>query len=191
MSDLYDFEVFETNSRKCRSLYDALDGNVVVVRLGGIDTNLQNLIVAVILDQFYVQMHINPKPEATEQYRALKKLVLVDEADNFLSQDFESIRKILKEGREFGVGVALSTQGLDHFETKENNYRNYMSAWIAHRLEGPKAKDIQQLFNTKSKQDMETQLQKLRELEKHHSFYINGRKEVSYQESTAFWCLPK
>ena len=189
LSDLYDFEIFEKNGRLCQNLYDTLEGNVVVVSLGGLDPNLQNLIVAVLLDQFYTQMHLAPKPDPQGHERALKKLVLVDEADNFMSQDFISLRKILKEGREFGVGCLLSTQGLDHFQTSENSYSDYMTAWICHRLNNPKSKDVEQLLNTKSKSELDNRLNEMRELKKHHSLFINGKKEVTYQESTAFWKL--
>ena len=187
--DLHEFEVFEPNGYKCKNLYDTLDNNVVVVRLGGIDSSLQNLIVAVLLDAFYVQMHNSGKPKPKRNYRALKKLILVDEADNFMSQDFPSLRKILKEGREFGVGCALSTQGLDHFKTKENDYSSYMTGWISHRLENPKAKSVEQLLNVKSKKELEERMTEISELYKHHSFFVNGKKEVTYQESTAFWKL--
>ncbi|MFA0393459.1 DUF87 domain-containing protein [Vibrio sp. 10N.222.54.A1] len=185
--DLHEFEVFEPNGYKCKNLYDTLEGNVVVVRLGGIDSSLQNLIVAVLLDAFYIQMHNSGKPKPKRNYRALKKLILVDEADNFMSQDFPSLRKILKEGREFGVGCALSTQGLDHFKTKENEYSQYIPGWICHRLEKPKAKDVEQLLSTKSKKELEERMNQVSQLEKHHSLFVNGKKEICYQESTAFW----
>lgn len=189
LSDLYDFEIFEPNGRKCKTLYDLLDDNVVVVTLGGIDPNLQNLIVAVLLDQFYTQMHLAPKPSPKGQYRALKKMILVDEADNFMSQDFPSLRKILKEGREFGVGCLLSTQGLDHFVTSENSYSDYMTAWIVHRLNNPKNRDIEQLLNTKTKAELETRMNMVRELEKHHALFVDGKKQATHQQSTMFWRL--
>ncbi|WP_240207708.1 DUF87 domain-containing protein [Vibrio sp. CyArs1] len=189
LSDLYDFEIFEGNGRKCKTLYDLLDDNVVVVTLGGIDPNLQNLIVAVLLDQFYTQMHLASKPSPNGQYRALKKLILVDEADNFMSQDFPSLRKILKEGREFGVGCLLSTQGLDHFQTSENSYSDYMTAWICHRLNNPKNKDVEQLLNTKTKLELESNMNIVRELEKHHALFVDGKKHVTQQQSTMFWKL--
>ncbi|MEZ9060504.1 3'-5' exonuclease [Vibrio pelagius] len=191
LADLWDFEMFEKNSRKCHSLYDTLDGNVTVVKLGGLDSNLQNLIVAVLLDQFYTQVHLTPKPKPHGSHRAIKKMILVGEADNFMSQDFPSLRKILKEGREFGVGIALSTQGLDHFETNENNYRNYVTSWLVHRLEGPRSAHVEPLFNTKTKKELEDRVNEVRSLEKHHSLYVNGKKEILFQESTAFWCLDK
>ncbi len=94
-------------------------------------------------------MHQAGKPKPKGSHRALKKLVLVDEADNFMSQDFPALRKILKEGREFGCGCLLSTQGLDHFKTAENSYSDYMCGWIVHRLNNPNAKQVElKLLNT-------------------------------------------
>lgn len=189
LSDLHDYEIFEPNARKCKSLYEMLEEQTVVISLGGIDSQLQNLIVALLLDQFYVQMQTSSKPVPDGQYRALKRMILVDECDNFLSQDFPSLRKILKEGREFGVGCLLSTQGLDHFQTSENSYSDYMVAWCVHRLNNPKAKPIESLFNISGKPELDSRMHELRELEKHHSLFVDGRKRVTYQESTAFWKL--
>lgn len=59
------------------------------------------------------------KPVVRGDYRQLTKMILVDEADNFMRQDFSSLRKILKEGREYGVGAILSTQEITHFKTGE------------------------------------------------------------------------
>ncbi|MEZ9863872.1 DUF87 domain-containing protein [Vibrio breoganii] len=191
LSDLMDFEIFESSPRKCKTLYELVKDQVVVVKLSGLDSALQSLIVALLLDQFYIQMHQYEKPEVIGHHRALRKLILVDEADNFMSQQFPSLKKILKEGREFGVGCILSTQGLNHFQTNEVNYSEYMTAWICHRLNGPKSLDIQQLLNTKSKPVLDTRMNQIAELAKHHSLFLDGKKQVHYQESTAFYRLTK
>ena len=70
-------------------------------------------------------MHTKGSSIISDNYREITKMILVDEADNFMSQNFESLKKILKEGREFGVGIILSTQELTHFKTSEDNYANY------------------------------------------------------------------
>lgn len=191
LSDLYDYEVFETNSRKCKSLFDMLDNNIVVVKLSGTDDKLQSLIVALLLDIFYIQMHQAGKPQAVGSHRALKKLVLVDEADSFMSQNFIGLRKILKEGREFGVGCVLSTQGLDHFKTSENTYGDFMNSWICHRLNAAKKSDVESILNIDDKSELATYLGQLGQLEKHHALFINGKKEIKHQESSAFWKLVK
>lgn len=74
--------------------------------------------------------------------RQLNKIILVDEADNFLSKDFTALKKILKEGREFGVGTILSTQLLTHFSTDKNDYANYILNWVVHRVDDLNNRDV-------------------------------------------------
>ncbi|GAM71715.1 cell division protein ftsK [Vibrio sp. JCM 19236] len=191
LSDLDDFELFEANPRKCKSLYGLLDNQVVVVKLSGLSTSIQTLIVELMLDQFHLQMHQSPKPEANGSHRAFKKAILVDEADNFMSQDFPTLKKIMQEGREFGVGTILSTQGLDHFQTGKENYAKNITSWICHRLNNPSVTDVKPLLNLEEKSDLDNELRRLRELPKHYSLFLDGQKQVHYQESTAFYRLSK
>jgi DNA phosphorothioation-dependent restriction protein DptH len=131
--ELITFQVFEPNPEKTKSLFDLLDG-VVVINLSGYDSKIQNLVVAITLDIFYTQMHEYGSSMIDGNYRQITKMVLVDEADNFMSQEFDSLKKILKEGREFGVGTILSTQELTHFKAGDEDYTSYILSWIIHRV---------------------------------------------------------
>lgn len=190
LDDLIDFEIFESDPAKTKSLYDVIDG-VTVINLSGYDSNIQNLIVAIVLDLFYVQMHNHGSSVVAGDFRQISKIILVDEADNFMSQDFESLKKILKEGREFGVGTILSTQELTHFKTAEDNYANYIFTWIIHKVANIKSQDIQSIFNISSKAEAENLMSQVRELPKHQSFYVDGKKEITLMRDLAFWELQK
>lgn len=190
LDDLIDFEIFESDTSKTKSLYDVIDG-VTVINLSGYDSNIQNLVVAIILDLFYVQMHNRGSSKVNGDFRQITKMILVDEADNFMSQDFDSLKKILKEGREFGVGTILSTQELTHFKTSEDNYANYIFTWIVHKVANIKTQDIQSIFNINSKVEAENLMSQVRELQKHYSFYVNGNKEIKKMRDLAFWELTK
>ncbi|MBQ3264360.1 MAG: DUF87 domain-containing protein [Ruminococcus sp.] len=133
MEKLHQFEVFEGDPTKTLSLFDLLKG-VVVVDLSGYDSDIQNLIVAITLDLFYSQMQASGSSKMDHQYRQLTKLILVDEADNFMSEEFPALKKILKEGREFGVGTILSTQFLKHFGTSDDDYAKYILTWVVHNV---------------------------------------------------------
>ena len=109
MNKLHQFQIFESVASKTKSLFDLLSG-VVVIDLSIFDTDVQNLIVAITLDLFYSQMQASGSSKMDGKYRQLTKMILVDEADNFMSQGYPSLKKILKEGREFGVGTILSTR---------------------------------------------------------------------------------
>ncbi len=190
LDDLIDFEIFESDTSLTKSLYDVIDG-VTVINLSGYDSNIQNLVVAIILDLFYVQMHNHGSSVVDGDFRQISKMILVDEADNFMSQDFDSLKKILKEGREFGVGTILSTQELTHFKTAEDNYANYIFTWIIHKVSNIKTQDIQSIFNISNKDKAIGLMSEVRELQKHYSFYVDGNKEISKMRDLAFWELLK
>ncbi len=108
-----------------------------------------------------------------------------------MSQNFPSLRKILKEGREYGVGVILSTQDITHFKTNENDYSSYILSWIVHRVSQIKNQDIKSLFNKDDKSDQEYLMKSIRELEKHHSLHVDGDKRITKIKDKAFWELLK
>lgn len=189
LNNLYEFEIFESDPTKTKSLFDIIDG-VTVINLSGYDQGIQNLVVAITLDIFYSQMLTVGESQMEGQHRQLTNMILVDEADNFLRKDFDSLRKILKEGRMFGVGTILSTQLLSHFSTGDNEYANYILTWIVHNVSDLNNKDVRFIFNTKGKEEEEAIYNKIKSLEKHHSLIeLGGRKGAIYVKDKAFWEL--
>ncbi|WP_461615235.1 DNA phosphorothioation-dependent restriction protein DptH [Clostridium sp. Marseille-QA1073] len=188
-SNLIDFEIFEPNSSETKSLFDLIDG-VTVIDLSGYDPGIQNLVVAITLDLFYSQMQAYGHSKIDGSLRQLNKIVLVDEADNFLSKNFASLKKILKEGREFGVGTVLSTQLLSHFSTGENDYSNYILTWVIHKVDDLSSKAVKYIFNTQSKQEEEMLSNKIKSLAKHYSLVKMGDIDRAiYMKDRAFWQL--
>lgn len=188
-SNLIDFEIFEPDSLKTKGLFDLIDG-VTVIDLSGYDPGIQNLVVAITLDLFYSQMQAYGHSKIDGSLRQLNKVVLVDEADNFLSKNFASLKKILKEGREFGVGTILSTQLLSHFSTGENDYANYILTWVIHNVADLSNKDVRYIFNTQSKQEDENLFSKIKSLNKHYSLVKMGDSDRAvFMKDRAFWEL--
>ena len=190
ISNLSEFEIFEPDANKTQSLYSLIEG-VVVINLSGYDESIQNLIVAITLDAFYTQMQRHGHSEIKGNLRQVKKMILVDEADNFLSKNFNSIRKILKEGREFGVGTILSTQFLNHFATSENEYSNYILTWVIHRVNEIKMKEVESLFSLDNKIQKENLIKTIKGLEKHQSIINLAGSEPILIKDKAFWELLK
>lgn len=189
LKQIYDFEIFSPNSENTKSLYDMVQG-VTVVHLAGYDPNIQNLIVGITLDTFYSQMSTKGHSTIQGDYRELTKMILVDEADNFLSQNFSSLKKIMKEGREYGVGVILSTQFLDHFATTDNDYAQYILTWVIHRVPTIKKKEVQAIFNPESQAEGEQIVNKIAQLQKHKSLVTSVTKNrYELMDDMAFWKL--
>ena len=190
-SNLIDFEIFEPDCTQTKSLFELIDG-VTVIDLSGYDPGVQNLVVAITLDLFYSQMQAYGHSKIDGNLRQLNKMVLVDEADNFLSKNFSSLKKILKEGREFGVGTILSTQLLSHFSTGENEYANYILTWVVHNVADLNNKDVRYIFNTQSKGEDENIYNKIKSLNKHYSIVKMGDSDRAlFMKDKAFWELDK
>ena len=191
LTNLYEFEIFEPNCLDTKNLFDIIDG-VTVINLSGYDEAIQNLVVAITLDIFYNQMLVVGESKQENGYRQLNKLILVDEADNFLSKNFISIKKILKEGRMFGVGTILSTQLLSHFATSENEYQNYILTWIVHNVSDLNNKDVRYIYNTQNKSEEDSIYNKIKSLAKHESLVKMPKENMPiYIKDKAFWELNK
>ena len=119
-------------------------------------------------------------------------MILVDEADNFMSEGFPVLKKILKEGREFGVGTILSTQFLKHFGSGDDDYSKYILTWVVHNVSDLKGSDVDFVFNTESKsQDSSILFKQIKTLKIHHSIIKIGTGRPIYLHDKAFWELYK
>lgn len=68
--------------------------------------------------------------------------LLVDEADNIMQYEFDVLRKLLLQGREFGVGVVLASQYLRHFKVNATDYRDPLLTWFVHKVPNVSASDL-------------------------------------------------
>lgn len=180
LNKLHEFRIFDDSPLSAGSARDLMNG-VVVIDLSGYDPDIQNLVVAITLDQFYATMMSLGSSKTDGRYRQLRQLILVDEADNFMKEDFPSLRKILKEGREFGVGTVLSTQSLSHFIGGADDYSRYMLTWVVHATGDLKQKDVEYIFKLSPKNpDTASIYTAVKGLEKHQSVIkiANGAPEA-------------
>ena len=113
-------EMFEEDQARIVPFDKFLDG-VVVIALDalGQDDHSKNMLVAIMLNMFYENMlKVEKKPfiGSDPQLRAIASYLLVDEADNIMRYEFDVLRKLLLQGREFGTGIILASQYLRHFK---------------------------------------------------------------------------
>lgn len=189
LNELSKFRIFEADATKTRPLFDLVKG-VTVINLAGYSESIQNLVVAITLDTFYAQMQAKGHSTINGNYRQLTRFILVDEADNFLSKNFNSVRKILKEGREFGVGTILSTQFLKHFSTGDNKYSEYVLTWIIHKVNEISNKEVGGIFSESDKGAQERLVDSIKNLEKHYSIInLGGDNHPKHIRDKAFWEL--
>ena len=149
IDDLIDMEIFEPDQSRTMPFDQFLDG-VVVIALDalGQDDHSKNMLVAVMLNMFYENMLRTPKRPflgSDPQLRAIDSYLLVDEADNIMRYEFDVLRKLLLQGREFGTGVILASQYLRHFKAGATDYREPLLTWFVHKVPNVSASELSAL----------------------------------------------
>jgi hypothetical protein len=89
---------------------------------------------------------------------------------------FPVLEQILLQGREYGVGVMLSSQYLSHFDDGGTNYAEPLRTWFIHRVPNVTVKELSKIGNVTPN---ETTVAKIQNLQPHQAFYVsygwNGR----------------
>jgi DNA phosphorothioation-dependent restriction protein DptH len=158
IGDMLDMEIFEEDQTKIVPFDTFLDG-VVVIALDalGQDDHSKNMLVAVMLNMFYENMLRVPKRPFIghePQLRAVDSYLLVDEADNIMRYEFDVLRKLLLQGREFGTGVILASQYLRHFKAGGTDYREPLLTWFIHKVPNITSTELSALGLTATASEM-------------------------------------
>jgi len=165
MSDMVDGGYFEQDKEKIIPFSEFFDG-VVVVDLSAIgqDDATKNMLVAIFLNLYYEYMlKIEKKPFSgnNPQLRFINSFVLVDEADNIMKYEFSVLRKLLLQGREFGVGIILASQYLSHFKTQHEDYMEPLLTWFVHRVPNITVNQLEKLGLSNVGQDTLNRISRL------------------------------
>ncbi|KAB2900825.1 MAG: ATP-binding protein [Dokdonella sp.] len=172
IDDLVDMEVFEKDPARTKPFDEFLDG-IVVVSLDamGQDDRSKNMLVAIMLNMFYENMLRTPKRPfigTDPQLRVIDSYLLVDEADNIMRYEFDVLRKLLLQGREFGAGVILASQYLRHFKTGTTDYRDPLLTWFIHKVPNVTASELGALGFTAELGELS---ERVKTLPNHHCLY--------------------
>lgn len=172
IDDLVDMQVFEMDPAKTKPFDEFLDG-IVVISLDamGQDDRSKNMLVAIMLNMFYENMLRTPKRPflgTAPQLRVIDSYLLVDEADNIMRYEFDVLRKLLLQGREFGTGVILASQYLRHFKTPGTDYREPLLSWFIHKVPNVTPAELGALGFTSDLGDLS---ERVKTLPNHHCLY--------------------
>lgn len=144
-SSLNDYSIFTNDNSNCVSIFEWLQG-VRVIDLTIFPDDTKRVIVSLILDLFYSEMKKLGASRTSGRYRELRAMIMVDEAHQFLSKEFNSLRRIISEGRMFGVGMILSTQNLSDFKSSHEDYSQYILSWAIHHVNSISKSELASVF---------------------------------------------
>lgn len=149
LSDIVDRELFEHNTSGVKPFKEFFDRTVVInLKSLGQNDSTKNMLVVIFLHLFYDHMlTIEKKTPIGDKLklRFIDSMLLVDEANSIMKYNFDVLKTILLQGREFGVGVLLASQYLSHFYTQQNNYAEPLLTWFIHKVPNITKKEMESI----------------------------------------------
>lgn len=172
MSNMVDMELFARDPASVLPFAEFFSGPVVV-DLGFLqdDDKTKNVVVAIMLNLFFAYMLSREKQPfigSNPQLRFVDSFLLVDEASNIMQYEFDVLKKLLLQGREFGIGVMLASQYLSHFKTPNEDYREPLKTWFVHQVPNLGVKDLTGIGLTDVDQSL---VDRVKGLANHHCLY--------------------
>lgn len=145
LSNLRDYNVFTPNNENCISILEWLD-SVRVFDLTIYSDETKRVVVSLLLDLFFAEMKQLGESKHENGFREIRSMILVDEAKEFMSKDFNSLRGIISQGRMFGVGMILATQYVSDFRTQKEDYSQSILSWMIHHVNSISKAEIANIF---------------------------------------------
>jgi len=195
---LVDLMIFESDPSRTRSFVEIFDRNTVLNLSGisGAGQDIVDIVATMFLDNLYTDyMKTREKKpfitgEGGKSRRYVDSFVLIDEAHHAMGRDFDVLMKLMLEGREFGMGVILSSQYLSHFNTKGYNWAEALSTWVVHNVRNATAKQFEAIGFRHNVADMSTEVTKL---PTHWAYYrcMNNHNGGVLMKGQPFFSLEK
>ncbi len=195
---LRDLAVFETDSTKTKTFVELFDRSTVLnlAGLGGAGQDIVDIVATMFLDNLYTDyMKTRPKPpfitgDDGVSRRQVDSFVLIDEAHHAMGREFDVLMKLMLEGREFGMGVILSSQYLSHFEGKSHDWAEALSTWVVHNVRNASPKQFERIGFRSNLAEM---AENVAALQTHWAYFrcVNGFNEGILMKGQPFFSLER
>ena len=190
LSDLVDLEIFVERAADALHFNDFFTG-VTVVDLAslGIGDNERNMLLVLLLNLYYEYMiNLEKRPYIGQdpQLRFIDSMLLVDEADNIMRYNFDVLRQILLQGREFGVGVLLASQFLSHFRTRDTDYSEPLLTWFVHKVPNVTPRELEAIGLSKV---ANSTVDRVKELDVHECLYKTLEVPGRFMRALPFYAI--
>lgn len=195
---LRDLMIFEPDPENIATFQDLFDRNTVLnlSGLSGAGQDIVDIVATMFLDNLYTdymkKLSKEPFLDGSDgvNRRKIDSFVLIDEAHHAMGRGFDVLMKLMLEGREFGMGVVLSSQFLSHFESGGHDWGEALSTWVVHNVRNATAKQFERIG---FRRDVPRMVQQISSLETHWAYYrcVNGYNEGALIEGQPFFSLTR
>lgn len=158
--------VFEEDPLKTVSFKEMFSRSMILA-LGKIASSKDSLeLVMVIFLKLYQEYMLSikkmPFVGTNPSLRKIDSYILIDEAKMIMDYNFLVLQDLLRKGREFGVGVILSTQYLSDFTNSNYDYSEPLATWCIHKVPNISVKELKSIGLVDANESTVSHIKKLK-----------------------------
>lgn len=147
---------------------------------------LKELVGYLVIERLYKEMASLPDSTIKDGRRAIRTILVIDEAHNYLGQKNIFLQKIIREGRSKGIVVFFASQSPSDYQQKFFNFQELLEFSYIFQSEGTSANAIQDILgcSNKTAKDLQSEIAKL------EPFQVISRSNIKTNEFMKFTAEP-
>ncbi len=157
LRDLANFNLFWSHGSSVKPI-DKLTNRTMVIDVHSMPV-LKELVAYLVIERLYKEMASLPDSPIKDGRRAIRTILVIDEAHNYLSQKNIFLQRIIREGRSKGIVVFFASQSPNDYQQKFFDFQELLEFAFVFQCEGVSASSIQDILGCSSKTAKDLQIE--------------------------------
>ena len=157
LRDLSDFDLFWKHGSDSPPI-EKLSNRTLLIDVHAMPV-LKELVAYLIIERMYKEMANMPDSPVTDGRRAIRTILVIDEAHNYLSQKNMFLQRIIREGRSKGVVVFFASQSPNDYQQDFFNFQELLEFAYIFQCEGVASSSVQKILGCSSRTAKELQME--------------------------------
>jgi DNA sulfur modification protein DndE len=161
LRDLSDFDLFWKHGSDAPPI-EKLASRTLLIDMHTMPV-LKELVAYLVIERMYKEMAVLPDSPVVEGRRAIRTILVIDEAHNYLSQKNIFLQRLIREGRSKGVVVFFASQSPNDYQQDFFNFQELLEFAYIFQCEGVAAGSVQKILGCSSKtaKELQTEIARL------------------------------
>lgn len=161
LRDLANFNLFWSHGSTVKP-FDKLSNRTMIIDLHSMPV-LKELVAYLVIERLYKEMASLPDSTIKDGRRAIRTILVIDEAHNYLNQKNIFLQRIIREGRSKGIVVFFASQSPNDYQQKFFNFQELLEFAYIFQCEGVSPTSLQEILGCSSKtaKDLQTEVARL------------------------------
>lgn len=158
LRDLATFDLFWKHGTETPPI-DRLSNRTILIDVHAMPV-LKELVAYLVIERLYKEMALLPDSPINEGNRAIRTILVVDEAHNYLSQKNIFLQRIIREGRSKGIVVFFASQSPSDYQQDFFDFQELLEFAYIFQCDGVTAPVVQKILGSSNKtaRDLQTEI---------------------------------